>query len=81
MSILLTFPPDELADWERRASSAGIDLTSFIRNAVRESLEEADVVEHEGVSYEQWRSEFRTWVAAQRSRNPRFDDSRESIYR
>ena len=29
---------------------------------------------------EAWLADFNAWMAAQRSRNPNFDDSRESIY-
>ncbi|MCI0332833.1 MAG: hypothetical protein L0228_06385 [Planctomycetes bacterium] len=29
---------------------------------------------------EKWRAYFRDWLARQSSRNPNFDDSRESIY-
>ena len=30
--------------------------------------------------YEQWSNDFRSWIASHPSRNPHFDDSRDSIY-
>jgi hypothetical protein len=30
--------------------------------------------------FEQWQMQFRRWLASHQSRNPQFDDSRESIY-
>jgi hypothetical protein len=80
MNIALQLTPDQQAELERRAASAGIDLQSFILDAVQEKLEERKGSSLEPLSYEQWHTEFRSWVAGQRSRNPHFDDSRESTY-
>jgi hypothetical protein len=30
--------------------------------------------------YEQWSQDFRSWTTGRQSRNPHFDDSRDSIY-
>jgi hypothetical protein len=30
--------------------------------------------------YEEWRRAFHSWINSRRSRNPHFDDSRDSIY-
>jgi hypothetical protein len=80
MNITLPLSPEKQAELERRAASAGIDLQSFILDAVQEKLEERNGSSPEALSYEQWHSDFRSWIAGQRSRNPHFDDSRESIY-
>ncbi len=80
MSITLTLSPEKQAELERRAAAAGTDLKSFILEAVQEKLEERNGSSTEMAPYEQWSAEFRSWIASQRSRNPQFDDSRESIY-
>jgi hypothetical protein len=80
MNIALQLTPNQQAELERRAASAGIDLQSFVLHAVQEKLEEQNGPSPEPLSYEQWHTVFRSWVAGQRSRNPHFDDSRESVY-
>jgi hypothetical protein len=79
MTITLPLPSDLHAELERRASAAGTDVEHLIIEAVQQQLVEDDdsLVT---ASYDEWSREFRRWVAAQRPRNPRFDDSRESIY-
>jgi hypothetical protein len=80
MNITLPLSPEKQAELERRAAAAGIELPSFILDAVHEKLAERNGSSPEALSYEQWRSEFRSWIAGQRSRNPHFDDSRQSVY-
>jgi hypothetical protein len=80
MNITLPLSPEKQAELERRAAAAGTDLSSFILEAVREKLEDRNGSSAEVLPYEQWRGEFRSWIAGQRSRNPQLDDSRGSIY-
>jgi hypothetical protein len=80
MNITLHLSPEKQAELEQRAAAAGADLSSFILEAVQEKLETRNGASGETVPYEQWQHEFRSWIAAQQSRNPHFDDSRESIY-
>lgn len=79
MTITLALSAEKLAELERRAAAAGTDLSHFILDAVQEKLEDKACF-FETIPYEQWRDDFRAWVASQESRNPQFDDSRESIY-
>ena len=79
MSITLQLSPDKQAALERLAAAAGIDVSSYLRRVVEEELDEPeDSPEH--LSFEEWRARFRAWQATHISRNPHFDDSRESIY-
>lgn len=80
MSITLTLAPEQQALLEQQAAAAGIDVTRFILDAVRERLEEQNGHPANEMTYEQWINDFRAWIARQKSRNPQFDDSRDSIY-
>ena len=80
MSLTLSLPPEAAAELERCAAAAGIDPTTFVLQAVQAKLAERDEIDAVELSDEQWRSEFRHWLASHRSRNPQLDDSRESIY-
>lgn len=79
MYITLTFSPEKEAALLKHAAAAGTDPTNFILDAVEEKLEE-EIDSSAAIPYEPWRDEFRSWISRQRSRNPQFDDSRESIY-
>jgi hypothetical protein len=80
MSITLPLTPEAAAELQRRAAAAGIDVTSFVLTAVQEKLAEGADVSAEIRSYDEWRTDFHRWVASHPSRNPHFDDSRDSIY-
>jgi len=80
MSVTLPLTPEAMAELERRAAAAGIDVTSFVLSAVQEKLGERDDVPAEQLSYDEWKTEFHQWLASHAPRNPHFDDSRDSIY-
>jgi hypothetical protein len=80
MSITLPLTPQAAAELERCAAAAGVDLATFVLHAVQEKLEERDANSAEPLTYDQWRSQFRHWVASHRSRNPQLDDRREAMY-
>jgi hypothetical protein len=80
MNITLPLSSDEQAELERRAAAAGTDLPALILEALQDKLDEPNGSAAESVPYERWHEEFRSWIAGQRSRNPHFNDSRESIY-
>jgi hypothetical protein len=80
MNISLTLTPEKQAELERRAAAEGVDLERFILEAVREKLDDRNGSAGEPVPFDEWQGEFRAWVASHHSRNPRFDDCRESIY-
>lgn len=78
MTIQLQLPPDVESELARQAALAGQDVSTYVAGAVREML--GGEKNGSQVPYDQWREDFRAWVASHRSRNPDFDDSRESIY-
>lgn len=80
MNITIALPSEKQAELEHRAAAAGTDLASFILSAVQDKLDDYNGASGEEVPYEQWSSDFRAWIAGHSSRNPRFDDSRDSIY-
>jgi hypothetical protein len=71
---------DEVAKYvQTKAREAGFDsLEAYILHLVEE--QEPSRVEPPPLPYEQWRDQFWAFVSQQKSRNPNFDDSRESIY-
>jgi hypothetical protein len=79
MSITLPLSPEAAAELQRRAAAEGIDVTTFVLSAVQEKLSDENVAPV-SLSYDQWLIEFQRWVSSHPSRNPRVDDSRESIY-
>src|SRR5207249_7155630 len=80
MSITLPLTPEATAELQRRAAAAGTDVASYVLNAVREKLSEGDDVPDQQLSYDEWSGEFQKWLASHPSRNPNFDDCRDSIY-
>jgi uncharacterized protein (DUF1778 family) len=78
--IQLNLSPENQAALEQGAAAAGTDLTTFIWDAVKDRLKERARPTLANAPYEIWKREFDTFIAAQKSHNPDFDDSRESIY-
>lgn len=64
---------------QSKAREAGF---ANVEEYLQHLLEEQEPVRDESnaMPYEQWREEFWAFVKRQTSRNPNFDDSRESIY-
>lgn len=79
MTITLSLTPEAQAELERRASDAGVDLSTFVIDAINDTLDSASPAAGE-MPYDQWQAEFRAWIGGHASRNPQFDDSRDSIY-
>lgn len=64
---------------QNKAVQAGFDsVEAFLLHFVVE--EETGRDDADDVPYDEWREKYWEFVARQRSRNPNFDDSRESIY-
>lgn len=80
MTVTLRLSPEKQAVLEQRASTAGTDLSSFLLRVIEENLEDQIGSSTDEMPFDQWNAEFKAWVAAHQSRNPDFDDSRESIY-
>lgn len=78
MTIKLQLPPDVESELAKQAALVGQDISTYVAAVVREMV--ARDRNGSEVSYDQWHVEFQAWVESQRSRNPNFDDSRESIY-
>lgn len=78
MAIRLHLPSDLESELTRQAALVGQDVSTYVSEAVREML----AGDRNGMekSYDQWHEDFRTWIESHSSRNPDFDDSRESIY-
>lgn len=75
--IQLNLSPDRQLALENGAAAAGIDVSTFVWNAVKEKLEEPTLA---GAPFDVWKREYDAFKATLKSRNPSFDDSRESIY-
>lgn len=81
MHITLALSSETQAELEKRAAAAGTDVGAYILDVVERQLESGDNGAAEPVvAYEEWRRDFHAWILSHRSRNPEFDDSRESIY-
>ncbi len=82
MSITLQLSPDKQAALERLAAAAGTDVSNYVLRVVQEEIDERGEAEDSPskLSNEQRRARFHAWLKKQTSRNPHFDDSRESIY-
>lgn len=80
MTLQLTLPQDQQAELERRAAAEGVEPAEYVLKVVQERLKEPEEPAPRKMSHEQWKRRFRKWVESRVSRNPHFDDSRESIY-
>lgn len=81
MDVTLQFAPEDQIELERRAAANGRDVAAYILDVVRQQLEAEENGElREPLPYDDWLQEFKSWVSRHHSRNPAFDDSRDSIY-
>lgn len=81
MNITLRLSPESQTELEKRAAATGTDIAGYILGIVQQQLEsEGNGSTGPAIPYDQWSREFQAWVASHQSRNPDFDDSRESIY-
>ncbi|MEO8495981.1 MAG: hypothetical protein ABI614_12985 [Planctomycetota bacterium] len=79
--IKLELPSDVESRLAQQAAVGGQDVSTYVAQAVQRLLVvDPNDVNTDGATYDQWRGEFQAWLASQRSRNPHFDDSRESLY-
>ncbi|MBW3540119.1 MAG: DUF1778 domain-containing protein [Planctomycetes bacterium] len=81
MNITLRLSPENAKKLERRAAVSGMDVDGYVLDIVQQELG-SDTQESAApaVPYDQWKREFDAWISSRPSRNPAFDDSRESIY-
>jgi hypothetical protein len=78
MTIRISLKPEIQQALERQAVASGTDVSSYVARLVQEQIAgEEGAVRRTG---DDWSREFQAWLATHQSRNPHFDDSRESIY-
>lgn len=78
MHLLLNLNAETEARLREQADLTGKSPEALALEALQEKL--SGEMPFETLSTEEWLSQFDAWVSEQRSRNPQFDDSRESIY-
>ena len=78
----LDIPEDIEASLQSRAKLAGYpNAEAYALSLLQPKEEDEDRACREAdLSYEQWNERLDAYIARQRSTNPNFDDSRESIY-
>ena len=64
---------------ERQAADRGFDTVGEYLGALV-GISEPEPVDPGSLPFEEWKKRFDLFLAKQRSWNPNFDDSRESIY-
>lgn len=80
MNLVLHLTPELEARLDEQAKATGKSREEIAMTTLQGSLTEAAANGTAIMSLESWLHEFDTWVADHESRNPRLDDSRESIY-
>ncbi len=80
MSIIIHLPQEMEAKLAEQARASGKDVAALASEAVQEQLTSGDPTPTPEISTSQWLRLFDAWVVAHESRNPRLDDSRDSIY-
>jgi hypothetical protein len=80
MTITITLPLETEERLRAQAKATGQDITVLVIDALNEKLGASSDASASIVPYEQWRADFGTWIASHASRNPSFDDNRETIY-
>jgi hypothetical protein len=79
MTITLHLPPELEEKLKEQVKSTGKNAEGIALDALQENLGEVEPLTSQP-SIEKKLKEFDAWVNSQCSRNPNFDDSRESIY-
>ena len=78
--IQLNITPERQAALEAGAAAAGVDVATFVWQAVEDRLEEFDNKTVADAPYEVWKREYEALKSTLKARNASLDDSRESIY-
>lgn len=79
MNLTLQLPPETEEKLKEQANLAGRSLEDFALEALHDKLA-AEPLLTPVLSSEDWLRQFNAWVSGHATRNPRFDDSRDSIY-
>lgn len=78
MNLTLHLPPETEAKLIEQARLTGKSVEALALEALHDKLS-AEPVSMPVLSSEDWLRQFDAWVNGHASRNPRFDDSRDSI--
>ncbi len=76
MNLLVNLPADLEKTLQKRASEAGVDLSTYVVQMLRAD----ELPQVPEVTDEQFTSGLAKLKAIHQNANPNFDDSRESIY-
>jgi hypothetical protein len=79
MNLVLNLTPDTEAKLKERAVLAGKRPEELALEVLRDEFA-AEPETAATLPLEAWLHEFDIWLRGHKSRNPHFDDSRESIY-
>jgi len=79
MNLILQLPPEIESKLVEQAARTGKAPEALALDALREQLS-VEAVSPPTLSPDEWLRHFDAWVSDHESRNPRVDDSRESIY-
>jgi hypothetical protein len=79
MNLTLTLTPETEARLKEQSNLTGKKPEQLALEALQDRLS-GEPVSPPSLSAEEWLHEFDAWVRGHESRNPRLDDSRESIY-
>jgi predicted transcriptional regulator len=77
MTLTLKLTPEIEAKLRELSLATGRLPEELVLDAIEQNLVEESTP---AIPYEEWARLFDQWVKSHRSRNPNFDDSRESIY-
>lgn len=79
MNLTLHLPPETEAKLKEQANLMGRSLEDLALEALEDKLS-TEPAPTPVLSSEDWNLQFDAWVHGHSSRNPHFDDSRDSIY-
>lgn len=81
MTVRIDMSPEAEADLRKKAAAAGLDLNTFVLQALEEKLAALDEAEDNlNLPADQWIARLRRWAAGHRPLPYEADDSREGIY-
>ena len=80
MNVNINFPADIEMTLLRRATAAGKDVATLVRELVAERLAEESLPPVQAVSHAEFMARLRRFIEMHPGSNGSLDDSRESIY-
>jgi hypothetical protein len=81
MNMTLQLSREQQLELERRAAESGRNVADYVLDLVKQQLElDENGAATQLAPFDEWNRHFQAWIGGHRSRNPEFDDTRESIY-